>query len=122
MVEWIVFAGWRIFEGWRVVLGKVELVLGFKQSMARMHDPEGDQKDAEFQRVKNEIINQHRYVCAGCGLRQVRLACLKQKAVFSKCITWTTIMATTVRRIWSRFVRSATRFFTADLPGTQGGR
>ena len=54
-----------------MVLGKVELVLGFKQSMARMHDPEGDQKDAEFQRVKNEIINQHRYVCAGCGFRSV---------------------------------------------------
>lgn len=64
-----------------MVLGKVELVLGFKQSMARMHDPEGDQKDAEFQRVKNEIINQHRYVCAGCGFRSVGAVTASQVGV-----------------------------------------
>lgn len=50
-------------------LKKVELVLGYKQSLARMKDPEGDKKDAEFQGVKNSILEQHKYVCAGCGFR-----------------------------------------------------
>lgn len=56
-------------KGCDVIPRKVELVLGFKQSLARMNDPEGDQKDAEFHSIKNSILNQHRYVCAGCGFR-----------------------------------------------------
>lgn len=47
----------------------IPLVIGFRRSLSRLKDPEGDRKDAEFERLRTVVLERAGYRCAGCGFQ-----------------------------------------------------